>query len=80
MLVARRTDRLEQIASRYDGFEVLLADLFEPSGIDAVNDRIARDESPPIAREGGRGGLGEAAVDRAGASHGALATVGSRDL
>lgn len=46
MLVARRTDRLEQIASRYENFEVLSADLFSHEGIEAVNDRIASSESP----------------------------------
>ena len=46
VLVARRTERLAQIASRYPGFEVLSADLFQQLGIDAVNARITQDESP----------------------------------
>ena len=46
VLVARRTDRLAQIASRYDGFEVLSADLFTQPGIDAVNARIASSDAP----------------------------------
>ena len=46
VLVARRTDRLQELADRYDGFEVLTADLNEDAGVAAVAARIADDEAP----------------------------------
>jgi uncharacterized protein len=36
VLVARRTDRLQEIADRYDGFSVIEADLGTDTGVDAV--------------------------------------------
>lgn len=46
VLVARRADRLEEIAARYDGFEVLEADLVTPEGQAATVERIASEASP----------------------------------
>jgi short-subunit dehydrogenase len=40
VIVARRVDRLEEIAGRYEGVEVLGADLTSPEGVDAVVRRI----------------------------------------
>ncbi|MEO5724896.1 MAG: SDR family oxidoreductase [Ilumatobacteraceae bacterium] len=47
VVVARRTDRLEQLAGAYPGVEVLGADLTTPGGIAAVEARII-DERRPI--------------------------------
>jgi short-subunit dehydrogenase len=41
VLVARRAERLEEIADRYDGFEVLAADLGTVDGQQQVMDRVA---------------------------------------
>ncbi len=46
VLVARRGDRLREIAERYDGFEVLEADLGTDAGQQTVMDRVADVESP----------------------------------
>ena len=46
VLVARRTDRLEEIAARYDDFEVLEADLLTPEGQQATADRIVSTDWP----------------------------------
>jgi short-subunit dehydrogenase len=46
VLVARRSDRLETLARRFDGFEVLTADLNDPDGLAAVEARIADDGDP----------------------------------
>ncbi len=46
VLVARRADRLEEIAARYDGFEVLEADLLTPEGQAATADRVTSSASP----------------------------------
>ena len=46
VLVARRADRLEEIAARYDDFEVLEADLLTPEGQRATADRIASTDWP----------------------------------
>jgi short-subunit dehydrogenase len=43
VLVARRGDRLREIAARYDGFEVLEADLVTAAGQEAVVERIESD-------------------------------------
>ena len=40
VLVARRVDRLEEIAARYDGFEVLEADLGTADGQAVTAERI----------------------------------------
>jgi len=46
VLVARRGDRLREIAERYDGFEVLEADLVTATGQDAAVARIVSDSDP----------------------------------
>ncbi len=46
VLVARRGDRLREIADRYDGFEVLEADLGSTAGQLATAERISSTESP----------------------------------
>ena len=46
VLVARRGDRLREIADRYDGFEVLEADLGSPEGQAITVERIASDDQP----------------------------------
>lgn len=46
VLVARRGDRLREIAGRYDGFEVLEADLGTPEGQAITAERIASDDEP----------------------------------
>lgn len=46
VLVARRGDRLAEIAARYDGFEVLEADLLTPKGRASTVERIVSTESP----------------------------------
>jgi len=46
VLVARRADRLEEIAARYDDFEVLEADLLTAEGQAATADRIRSVETP----------------------------------
>ena len=47
VLVARRDDRLREIAEKYANFEVLAADLFTDEGVRAVEERIL-DASRPI--------------------------------
>jgi short-subunit dehydrogenase len=69
VLVARRGDRLQVIADRYRGFEVLVADLATPAGQAAVAERIAS-PSQPIdlvvnnAGFGSSGNFNELAADR----------------
>lgn len=46
VLVARRGDRLREIAGRYDGFEVLEADLVTAEGQASTVDRITSTDSP----------------------------------
>ena len=46
VLVARRGDRLREIADRYDGFEVLEADLGTPEGQAITAERIASNDQP----------------------------------
>ena len=46
VLVARRVERLQAIADRYDGFEVLEADLATRKGQKAVVRRISSDDAP----------------------------------
>ena len=46
VLVARRGDRLREIADRYDGFEVLEADLLTPEGRVATVERITSAATP----------------------------------
>ena len=46
VLVARRGDRLREIADRYDGFEVLEADLVTKKGQAATADRIGSTSDP----------------------------------
>jgi short-subunit dehydrogenase len=47
VIVARRVDRLEDLAARYANIEVLAADLTTAEGLDAVARRVA-DEQRPI--------------------------------
>jgi short-subunit dehydrogenase len=46
VVVARRVDRLEDLAARYAGIEVLAADLTTSDGLDAVARRVADEENP----------------------------------
>jgi short-subunit dehydrogenase len=46
VLVARRGDRLAEIAERYDGFEVLEADLTTPEGLAATVARVEEADRP----------------------------------
>jgi uncharacterized protein len=46
VLVARRTDRLEELAAQFSGIEVLTADLTTDRGVRSVADRIGSLESP----------------------------------
>ena len=46
VLVARRADRLTEIANRYDGFEVLEADLLTPDGRAATAARVTSSADP----------------------------------
>jgi uncharacterized protein len=46
VVVARRTDRLDQLAARWSCVEVLGADLTTPEGIGAVEERMHRDNAP----------------------------------
>lgn len=47
VVVARRADRLEELAARFAGIEVLAADLGDPDGLASVVDRV-EDEASPI--------------------------------
>ena len=47
VVVARRVDRLEELAGHYAGIEVLAADLTTAEGVEAVADRIA-DPARPV--------------------------------
>lgn len=46
VLVARRRDRLEELAARYDGFEALEADLTDPVGVALTVERITSEDRP----------------------------------
>ena len=46
VLVARRAERLEEIAARYDDFEVLEADLLTPEGQEVTAARITSTATP----------------------------------
>ncbi|MCU1397592.1 MAG: short-chain dehydrogenase/reductase [Acidimicrobiales bacterium] len=46
VLVARRTERLDALAARYDGFEVLTADLNDADGLAAVAARVRSTKQP----------------------------------
>ena len=70
VVVARRGDRLRELAARYPGFEVLEADLQSDDGIAAVAERIAADTDPVdlLVNNAGFGTSGpfhETEVDRA---------------
>lgn len=45
-VVARRADRLHALADRWDGIEVLVADLVGPDGVEAVAERISDPDRP----------------------------------
>lgn len=70
VLVARRGDRLAQLADRYPGFEVLEADLQTTEGVSAVASRL-NDAAAPVdllvnnAGFGASGPFHEVDVDRA---------------
>ena len=70
VVVARRGDRLRELAARYPGFEVLEADLQSDDGIAAVAERLAADTDPVdlLVNNAGFGTSGpfhETEVDRA---------------
>jgi uncharacterized protein len=46
VIVARRVDRLDELAARYDDVEVLAADLTTAEGVDAVVRRVTDPERP----------------------------------
>lgn len=46
VVVARRRERLEELAERFDGVEVLVADLTTPEGMAAVEARVQDPERP----------------------------------
>lgn len=46
VVVARRTERLRELAERYDGFEVLTADLTTPQGVASVVERVTDADRP----------------------------------
>jgi short-subunit dehydrogenase len=46
IVVARRRDRLEELAERHDGFEVIVADLTTDAGQQSVAERISDDANP----------------------------------
>ncbi|MFK8025507.1 MAG: SDR family NAD(P)-dependent oxidoreductase [Ilumatobacter sp.] len=46
VVVARREDRLVELAAEYDGFEILAADLLSDEGQQAVMDRVASVDDP----------------------------------
>jgi short-subunit dehydrogenase len=46
VVVARRSDRLDDLASRYDGFEVLTADLNDPADLATVAARVQSEAEP----------------------------------
>ena len=49
VVVARRRDRLTELAAAHPGIEVLAADLTTKRGCGAVADRLADDATPPMA-------------------------------
>jgi short-subunit dehydrogenase len=70
VVVARRGDRLRELATRYHGFEVLEADLLTDAGIAAVAARISNDNDPidlliNNAGFGASGPFHETAIERA---------------
>ncbi len=70
VLVARRGDRLQELANRYAGFEVLEADLQSQGGVAAVAARIATNTDPVdlVVNNAGFGSSGafhETEVERA---------------
>ena len=70
VVVARRGDRLRELADRYAGFEGLEADLQSESGVAAVAERVASSANPVDllvnnAGFGTSGPLHEAAIERA---------------
>jgi len=46
VLVARRTNRLQSLADRFSGFEVLTVDLNESNGLESVAERIGSSNDP----------------------------------
>jgi short-subunit dehydrogenase len=68
--VARRADRLEQLASQFKNIEVMVADLTSANGLASVESRIADSTKTPIdlvvnnAGFGSSGLMHEVDVDR----------------
>lgn len=60
VLVARRVDRLEEIAADHEGFEVLAADLLTREGWDVVAERVADPDRPIdlVVNNAGFGSMG----------------------
>lgn len=58
VVVARRQDRLEQLAAEHDGFEVLSADLTTPDGLSAVVGRIETGDVDFVVNNAGFGTTG----------------------
>ena len=59
VIVARRTDRLEELAGRYEDVEVLAADLTTADGLDAVMQRITENPVDLVVNNAGFGTSGE---------------------
>jgi len=58
VLVARREDRLVELAERYSGFEVLTADLTKPDGVAKVTDRLKASPIDLVVNNAGFGSSG----------------------
>ena len=59
IVVARRQDRLEQLAAEHDGFEVLAADLTTADGLGAVVERVEAGDVDLVINNAGFGTSGE---------------------
>jgi uncharacterized protein len=59
VIVARRTDRLEELAGKYQGVEVLGADLTTAAGLDTVIARITENPVDLVVNNAGFGTSGE---------------------
>ena len=59
VLVARRGDRLREIAAKYEGFEVLEADLFTDAGSARVTERLKQSPIDLVVNNAGFGTSGQ---------------------
>jgi uncharacterized protein len=59
VIVARRAERLEELAARYSNVEVLAADLGTPDGVAAVVGRIERGDLDLVVNNAGFGTTGD---------------------